>query len=124
MAASESSVKEKEMSLAELKAGANALDIKSQQLSIQQKENALLDALSQDDKSFTLKLANGGSQIVLFSNSTQVMKSENGSLTDLKIGDNVTANGTTNSDGSLTAQSIQIRPAAATPPAQPAPTSN
>jgi len=50
LAASESSVKEKEMSLAELKAGANALDIKSQQLSIQQKENALLDALSRTIK--------------------------------------------------------------------------
>jgi len=44
LAAAEALVKEKEASLAELKAGPDPLDIRSQELAIKQKENALLDA--------------------------------------------------------------------------------
>lgn len=73
------------------------------------------DILSMDDKSVTIKLRNGGSQIVLFSDKTQVVKSEQRALTDLAVGQSLTITGTTNTDGSITADSIQIRP---TPPAQ------
>ncbi|KKR91758.1 MAG: Efflux transporter, RND family, MFP subunit [Parcubacteria group bacterium GW2011_GWC2_42_12] len=46
LAAAEASVKEKQVSLIKLKAGADPLDIRSQELSLQQKRNALYDAQS------------------------------------------------------------------------------
>lgn len=74
------------------------------------KNGAMGEILSMDDKSVTLKLPNGGSRIVLLSEKTQVMKSITGSKTDLKIGLNLIVNGVTNTDGSVTADTIQIRP--------------
>lgn len=74
------------------------------------------EVLAKDDKSITLKLKSGGSEIILLSDKTQVVKSDQGALTDLVIGQSLTINGTANQDGSLTAESIQIRPAASTQP--------
>lgn len=67
--------------------------------------------IAKDDKSITVQLRDGSSKIVFFSSSTEIMKSAQGSLTDLTVGGNVTVSGTTNQDGSITAQSVQIRPA-------------
>ncbi len=47
LTAATNSVKEKEGSLAELKAGADALDIRTQELAVAQKQNAVVDALQQ-----------------------------------------------------------------------------
>ncbi len=69
------------------------------------------EIIKKDDKSITVKLNNGGSQIILFSNTTKVMKSAEGSATDLIVGGQVTITGSKNQDGSITAQSIQLRPA-------------
>ena len=70
------------------------------------------EVISKDDNSFTVKLQDGGSKIIFFASSTEVTKFTNGSLDDLEIGKNIIVNGATNSDGSVTAQTIQLRPLA------------
>jgi len=68
------------------------------------------EIISQDDKSITVKLNNGGSKIIFYSDTTEIGKMASGTLADLGIGTNVMASGKINADGSISASSIQIRP--------------
>jgi hypothetical protein len=68
------------------------------------------EVVSVDDKSVTVKLQDGSSKIVLLSDKTTVNKQATGSISDLKVGEKIVAFGTENSDGSITAQSIQLNP--------------
>lgn len=74
------------------------------------------EIIAKDANSITVKLrgsqtdGSAGSKIIFLSDTTQVTKSAEGSTTDLSIGTQVTAFGTQNSDGSVSAQSVQIRP--------------
>ncbi len=67
--------------------------------------------LSMDDKSLTIQMRNGNSQVVFYSPSVTVAKTVSGSIKDIVVGAQVMIAGTANTDGSLTAQSVQIRPA-------------
>jgi len=64
--------------------------------------------VSSDSNSVTVKLATGGTKIILYSDSTTISVSTKGSSTDLTTGQDVTVTGTANSDGSITASRIQV----------------
>lgn len=74
------------------------------------------EIISGDGTSVTVKQQDGNTKIVYFTNSTMISKSVTGTSSDLTTGTNVFANGTSNSDGSIAAQSIEIRTGTATAP--------
>jgi uncharacterized protein (UPF0333 family) len=71
---------------------------------------AIGEVVNIDANSVTVKLPDGSSKIVNLSNSTTYSTTANGSKSDIKAGQRIAAFGTTNSDGSITAQNIQINP--------------
>ena len=76
------------------------------------------DILSVDNNTLTVKLQDGSSKIVVLSGTTTYAKEASSAASDLKTGDTVMVTGTSNSDGSVTAQSVQINPVAIRMPTQ------
>jgi len=70
--------------------------------------------LSMDAQSITIKLRDGGSKIVFYTDKTSVAKSTSGTIKDLAVGTEVSVTGKSNTDGSMNADSVQIRPAVET----------
>lgn len=73
--------------------------------------------IAKDANSITVELMTGGvngtpsgSKIIFLDTNTKVSKQAAGTLSDLAIGAEVSVTGTTNTDGSENAQTIQIRP--------------
>ena len=66
--------------------------------------------LSKDAKSITVSLMTGGSKIIFLDSTTKISKQTDGTLSDLAVGTNVSVMGAANSDGSVNATSVQIRP--------------
>lgn len=68
------------------------------------------EIIGQDDKSITVKMQDGSSKIVILSAQTVINKAATGTKSDLKTGERIAAFGTENSDGSVTAQTVQLNP--------------
>lgn len=68
------------------------------------------EIVSVDETTLTVKLEDGSSKIVILSDKTEINKAEIGARSDLSAGVRVAVFGTDNSDGSVTAQSIQLNP--------------
>lgn len=66
------------------------------------------EIISQDDKSITIKISDGSTKIILFSESTSYLINSPSKKENLKSGVKVSVFGKTNSDGSLTADRIQL----------------
>ncbi|HEX8932069.1 MAG TPA: DUF5666 domain-containing protein [Patescibacteria group bacterium] len=65
---------------------------------------------NKDATSITVKLQDGSSKIVLVSDKTPVNKEATASAADLQTGEKIAVFGTTNADGSVTAQAVQLNP--------------
>lgn len=68
------------------------------------------EILNKDDKSITVKLTDGGSKIVLINDKTSVIEATSAAQENLTVGKQVAIMGVENSDGSVTAQNIQLNP--------------
>lgn len=68
------------------------------------------EIISIDENTITAKLDNGSSKIILFSPKTDINKAASVSATELKTGEKISVVGQENTDGSVTAQNIQLNP--------------
>lgn len=68
------------------------------------------EIISADDKSITVKLQDDSSKIILVNDKTVINKAQTVAKSELKVGEKVAVFGTENSDGSVTAQNVQLNP--------------
>lgn len=68
------------------------------------------EIISVDDKSITIKMQDGSSKILLLSDSTIINKATEAAKSDLTVGEKVSVFGAANTDGSVTASSIELNP--------------
>jgi len=68
------------------------------------------EIINADEKSITVKSNDGSSKIILLSSKTQIAKASTAQSSDLKIGEKVSVFGQTNTDGSVSADNIQLNP--------------
>lgn len=61
-----------------------------------------------DDSSITIKTQNGGSKLILISDSTAYKQLTDGDKSKLKLGSQITVEGESSTDGSLTGKTISI----------------
>ena len=64
--------------------------------------------VSTSSNAITVKLSDGSSKIVDLSSQTKINKTTQGAVSDLTTGQQVTTFGTANSDGSITAQAVNV----------------
>ena len=67
------------------------------------------EIIAKDEKSITVKLRDGGSKIIFYSGNAQISKTVEGTVKDLDVGKSVVVNGKASEDGTINAQSIQLR---------------
>ena len=77
------------------------------------------EIISADDTGITIKLADGSTKNIIVPDSATINKTDTGAKTDLTMGTSVIVFGSANSDGSITAQSIQLNPNFRAPSRQP-----
>lgn len=65
--------------------------------------------IDKDENTITVEMADGSSKIIVFSDSTVFNETQEAAKEDLEVGKNITAFGTENSDGSVTANNVQLK---------------
>ena len=68
------------------------------------------EIISRDENSITVKIQDGSTKIVILGNSTTYSKTQSIEKTGLGMGNQVRVFGSVNSDGSITAQNVQLNP--------------
>ncbi len=66
------------------------------------------EIINQDETSVTVKLSDGSTKIVLVTDQTAYTQASEAAKSSLKVGDQITAFGPQNQDGSVTAQNVVI----------------
>ncbi len=68
------------------------------------------EIISTDEKSITVKLQDDSSKIVFINDKTVINKAQTVNKSELKVGKKVSIFGSENTDGSVTAQNVQLNP--------------
>ena len=68
------------------------------------------EIISSDATSVTVKLTDGSTKIVILTDKTTINKAEATTKDDLKTGQSIAVFGSENTDGTVTAQSVQVNP--------------